>query len=80
MLTAFLGMDGREEELIDEASVVEDRRMVLGLEPAHYPKTPFFGFFEGVEPAGKSTEKIVIVNNLDGTIGGSLAAMDHLRL
>lgn len=80
MLTAFLGMDGREEELIDEAVVVEDGCMVLGLEPAHDPKAPFFGFFEGVESAGKSTEKIVIVDNLDGTVRGSLAAMYYLRL
>lgn len=80
MLTAFLGVDGCEEELIDETVVVEDRRMVLGLEPAHDPKAPFLGFFEGVESAGRSCAEMILVDDLDGAIGGSLAAVYYLRL
>jgi hypothetical protein len=80
VLTAFLGVDGCEEELIDEKVVVEDRRMVFGLEPAHDPKAPFLGFFEGVESAGRSCAEMILVDDLDGAIGGSLAAVYYLRL
>jgi hypothetical protein len=80
LLASFLGVDRRKEELIDETVVVEDRRMVLGLEPAHDPKSPFLGFFEGVESAGRSCAEMILVDDLDGAIGGSLAAMYYLRL
>jgi hypothetical protein len=80
LLASSLGVDRRKEELIDETVVVEDRRMVLGLEPAHDPKSPFLGFFEGVESAGRSCAEMILVDDLDGAIGGSLAAMDYLRL
>ena len=80
MLTAFLGVDGCEEELIDEKVVVEDRRMFFGLEPAHDPKAPFLGFFKGVESAGRSCAEMILVDDLDGAIGGSLAAVYYLRL
>lgn len=49
LLASFLGMDGREEELVDGAAVVEDRRVVFGLEPAYDPKSPLLRFAEGVE-------------------------------
>lgn len=80
LLTAFLGMDGREEELIDEAVVVEDGCMVLGLEPANDPKSPFFRLTESVEASGRSCAEMILVDDFDGAIGGSLAAMDYLRL
>lgn len=80
LLTAFLGMDGREEELIDEAVVVEDGCMVLGLEPANDPKSPFLRLTESVEASGRSCAEMILVDDLDGAIGGSLAAMDYLRL
>ena len=80
LLASFLGVDRRKEELIDNALVVEDRRMVLGLEPAHDPKAPFLGFFEGVESAGRSCAEMILVDDLDGAIGGSLAAVYYLCL
>jgi hypothetical protein len=80
LLASFLGGDRRKEDLIDETVVVEDRRMVLGLEPAHDPKYPFLGFFEGVESAGRSCAEMILVDDLDGAIGGSLAAVYYLRL
>lgn len=80
MLTAFLGMDGREEELIDEAVVVEDGCMVLGLEPANDPKSPFLRLTESVEASGRSCAEMILVDDLDGAIGGSLAAVYNLRL
>lgn len=80
LLASFLGVDRRKEELIDNALVVEDGRVFFCLEPANDPKSPFLGFFEGVESAGRSCAEMILVDDLDGAIGGSLAAMDYLRL
>ena len=80
MLTAFLGVDGCEEELIDEKVVVEDRRVFFCLEPANDPKSPFLRLTESVEASGRSCAEMILVDDLDGAIGGSLAAVYYLRL
>ena len=74
-LTAFLRMNGSEEEVVHLMATVENIRF----RAAYDPKTAFFCFRKGVESAGHHHKIIAMINNFYAGFGASFAAVNHLR-